>query len=105
MCLIPCYAFIVNLKFVTNFFIITNSVINLNQNIIVSMLVLDVFLYFLLFIYLDQVVPNEFGIKKHPLFFIKCLFKSKKLDTKSLIKMSTNSYSLAGNDIQFLEKQ
>jgi ATP-binding cassette subfamily A (ABC1) protein 3 len=30
--------------------------------------------FYLLFgLYLDQVFPNEFGKKKHPLFFLFCL--------------------------------
>jgi len=35
-------------------------------------------LYLILYFYLDQVLPNEYGIKKHPLFFLKCFSGSKK---------------------------
>lgn len=32
--------------------------------------------FIILFLYLDQVIPNEFGNKKHPLFCLKkCLKK------------------------------
>lgn len=31
-------------------------------------------IYFVLFIYCEQVVPHEFGIPKHPLFFIKWIW-------------------------------
>lgn len=30
-----------------------------------------------MFVYLDKVIPNQFGIRRHPLFFILDLFKSK----------------------------
>ena len=42
------------------------------------MLIVDMVVYFLLYIYLDQVLPNEYGTHKHPLFFIQCLWKKKK---------------------------
>ena len=29
-------------------------------------------IYYVLFIYLSQVLPNEFGNQKHPLFFLQC---------------------------------
>lgn len=32
--------------------------------------------YTLIAFYLDQVLPNELGIKKHPLFFLKCFGRS-----------------------------
>lgn len=34
--------------------------------------------YFILFLYLSLVLPNENGNNLHPLFFLKCLFSSKK---------------------------
>ena len=36
-------------------------------------LIVGTFVYGLLAIYLDQVMPNEFGSHRHPLFFLKCL--------------------------------
>lgn len=30
--------------------------------------------FFILYFYLDQVFPNEYGVAKHPLFFLECLF-------------------------------
>jgi len=36
------------------------------------------FLYFLIFLYLDAVLPREYGIAKHPLFFIDWIWKKKK---------------------------
>ncbi|CAK55643.1 unnamed protein product (macronuclear) [Paramecium tetraurelia] len=35
-------------------------------------------LYFILFFYLDQVFPNEYGVSKHPLFFLQGLFGGSK---------------------------
>lgn len=29
------------------------------------------FVYLLVFIYADQVMPNEYGVAKHPLFFLQ----------------------------------
>ena len=37
----------------------------------------NIFFYLILFIYFDLIIPNEFGIRKHPLFFIKDLFRNK----------------------------
>lgn len=34
------------------------------------MLVVDVFVYLILYFYLDEVLPNEYGISKSPLFFV-----------------------------------
>ena len=46
-------------------------------SIYIGMAIVNI-LFFLIFgLYLDQVFPNEFGKKKHPLFFIKCFFASK----------------------------
>ena len=35
------------------------------------MLLLNIVIFFILGVYLDQVFPNEFGKKKHPLFFLR----------------------------------
>jgi len=36
-----------------------------------SGVVASIFFYLLLYFYLDAIVPNEYGIKKHPLFCFK----------------------------------
>eukprot|EP00828_Plagiopyla_frontata_P010922 TRINITY_DN1596_c0_g1_i2.p2 TRINITY_DN1596_c0_g1~~TRINITY_DN1596_c0_g1_i2.p2 ORF type:complete len:320 (-),score=35.73 TRINITY_DN1596_c0_g1_i2:34-993(-) len=41
------------------------------------MLILNFFIFTIMGLYLDQVFPNEFGKKKHPLFFLSCLFPNK----------------------------
>lgn len=38
-------------------------------------MVLNMFFWMFLALYLDQVFPNEFGQKKHPLFFIRWIWK------------------------------
>lgn len=41
-------------------------------------------IYYILFLYLDAVLPREYGIPKHPLFFLPCFgAKSKKFGKKS----------------------
>lgn len=44
----------------------------------IILLLLDVVIYIILYFYLDEVVSNEYGVSKHPLFFIKALFSKKK---------------------------
>jgi len=39
---------------------------------------LDLIIFVVLSLYLDQVFPNEFGRKKHPLFFLNWIWKPKK---------------------------
>ena len=46
------------------------------ENACVEMAICGV-IYFILYLYLDVVMPNEYGVAKHPLFFIKNLFESK----------------------------
>lgn len=48
------------------------------------MLILDIFLYLALFLWLDQILPNEYGIKKKPYFFITDLLKYLGCKLKSL---------------------
>ena len=47
---------------------------------------LDIVIFVILSLYLDQVFPNEFGRKKHPLFFINWLWKKKHHDKKNKIE-------------------
>jgi hypothetical protein len=44
----------------------------------IIMLLIDCVLYFFLVLYLDKVVPGEFGRTKPPFFFLKTLFSRKK---------------------------
>ncbi|CAD8050496.1 unnamed protein product [Paramecium sonneborni] len=41
-------------------------------------LAIQLVVYFILFIYFEQVIPNEYGIAKHPLFFLKISQNKKK---------------------------
>jgi len=38
---------------------------------------INIIIFSILSIYLDQVFPNEFGQKKHPLFFINWIWRSR----------------------------
>ncbi|KAL7700255.1 ABC1 transporter [Lotmaria passim] len=49
---------------------INNSRDNPTMAVILGMLTADFFIYYLLMLYLDAVVPKEWGTPKHPLFFI-----------------------------------
>ena len=40
-------------------------------------------IYYILFLYLDAVLPREYGIPKHPLFFLPCFGKAKKSKTST----------------------
>ena len=35
------------------------------------------FVYLVTYFYLEEIIPNEYGISKHPLFFLE-IFKKKK---------------------------
>lgn len=39
------------------------------------------FMYFILFLYFDQVIPNEYGISKKPLFFLDYFRNSHEMDS------------------------
>ena len=78
------YSFALNLFLLveSNSVGITNKTVDMlvekySISIYIGMTIVNI-LFFLIFgLYLDQVFPNEFGKKKHPLFFIKCFFASK----------------------------
>lgn len=58
-----------------NFSNASNSYYNYRVSTCFYMLFLNLCLFTILGLYLDQVFPNEFGKKKHPLFFLSCLFQ------------------------------
>ena len=58
-----------NLNLVVQYYTLQTSYLFLLGNIVV---------FAVLAFYLDQVFPNEFGTKKHPLFFLKFLFGKNK---------------------------
>lgn len=51
---------------------------------------ISLLIFSILSIYLDQVFPNEFGQKKHPLFFINWIWR----------KNNKSSYEAPKNDIE-----
>ena len=50
----------------------------------VILLIIDTVLYIVLYFYLDQIIPNEYGVAKSPFFFITDLFKTKHSFRKSI---------------------
>lgn len=48
------------------------------------MLIVTFFAYVLLALYLDEVMPNELGTHRHPLFFLKCFKKQPSSSEHSL---------------------
>lgn len=49
---------------------------------------LNIAIFAILAIYLDQVIPNEFGRKRKALFFLDCFFKRNKIsNTSSIVKL------------------
>ncbi|EAR86885.2 ABC transporter family protein (macronuclear) [Tetrahymena thermophila SB210] len=81
-----------NLDFqIENYSVLTNFYMN----------IINIIIFFVLSIYLDQVFPNEFGKKQHPLFFIRWIWKRQKSqssikpevlsnDTENLIDLKEN---------------
>jgi len=52
---------------------------------------ISIFMFIMLFLYFEQVFPNEFGTKQSPLFFLKCCFKRKKNRKNSSLDMDSSS--------------
>jgi ATP-binding cassette subfamily A (ABC1) protein 3 len=74
MCLFPSTAFT---RIVYEGLIGINNPIVFSINSSLMMLCVDTVLYFTLYVYLDQVLPNEYGTHKHPCFLFKGLFRRK----------------------------
>lgn len=47
-----------------------SSTIDFSTTDYYCMLAVDIFLFSILYLYLDQVLPNEYGTNKHPFFFL-----------------------------------
>lgn len=60
---------------------------------------INIVIFFILSIYLDQVFPNEFGQKKHPLFFIRWIWKPKKV-VNGVNSLNKKSYSIEDVEMQ-----
>lgn len=57
--------------------------INISESESFFMLVFDVFIYFLLYVYCDAIIPNEYGVNRHPLFCLHSIIsKINKLQRK-----------------------
>lgn len=57
---------------------------------------LNIIIFSILSLYLDQVFPNEFGQKKHPFFFINWLWRRKK------VADSARNYSVGDIEMQVI---
>jgi len=61
------------------------------------------FLYILVGIYLYEVVPQQFGVRRHPLFFLKKIFKLftyKKNKVKSELDNTQEISNIMHNDLE-----
>lgn len=58
------------------------------------MLFLDSIIYLIIYFYLDQVLPNEYGINKNPFFFITCLFKKKRKNSENNLQIKNNKIDI-----------
>lgn len=66
-------------------------------------LYLSGFLYILVGMYLYEVVPQQFGVRRHPLFFLKKilkLFRGKKNKIKSELDNSQEISNITHNDLE-----
>jgi ABC-type multidrug transport system fused ATPase/permease subunit len=63
-------------------------------------------IYIFLGIYLYEVLPQQFGIRKHPLFFLKnCLKKNKRIRTKSIDTAAHETIPINSADDEVVEEQ
>jgi len=56
-------------------------------------------------LYLDQVFPNEFGSKKHPLFFIKYFFNNKQSKDYAKVNQVISKDNIEEVDNVFLQME
>ena len=75
---------------------VTSSLDTVNMATVLSMLVFDTILYMLLTLYLDEVLPSEWGTKKHPCFccLLPCFSKSSAADDDYLESINETSPKL-----------
>jgi len=62
---------------------------------VITALFLDGFVYYILYLYLDNIMPREFGVPKHPLFFLETF---KKLFTNKVIEQNEEKQGLMQAD-------
>lgn len=61
---------------------------NYSVGICMGFCALNIVVFFLLALYLDQVFPNEWGAKRNPFFFITCCFRRKPKSLNTSIEYS-----------------
>lgn len=80
--------------------------INTELKTCLIVLFISAFIYVFLGIYLYQVLPQQFGIRKHPLFFLKsCFKKNKRVRTKSIDTQTHENIPIASADDEVVEEQ
>ncbi|CAD8078613.1 unnamed protein product [Paramecium primaurelia] len=67
---------------------LTTTINNYSISIAWTWHIINIIAYLILAIYLDQVFPNEWGVKKHPLFFISWIWEKNRTDRVSHKSMS-----------------
>lgn len=60
----------------------TTMINNYNMQTYFGFMFINLIIFGVLSIYLDQVFPNEFGQRRHPLFFLDWLLKRSSKDSK-----------------------
>lgn len=79
----------------------------------IYMTILNIIVFLVLAFYLDQVFPNEWGHKRHPLFFLECFFKRNKksqqaqqlIDDREAQGHAHANVEEVGADLRKLEKE
>ncbi len=66
----------------------TNTLDTVNMATAMGMLVFDCVLYIVLTLYFDEVLPSEWGTKRHPLFFLPCFWGSKHRTVRRELELS-----------------
>src|SRR5256885_1872286 len=54
--------------------------------------------YFVIFLYLDAVLPTEYGVPKPPCFFLDCFFRKKQDDEDEVEQGGENANELVGKE-------
>ncbi|CAD8082367.1 unnamed protein product [Paramecium sonneborni] len=67
---------------------LTTTINNYSISIAWTWHMINIIVYLVLAIYLDQVFPNEWGVKKHPLFFINWIWQKNRVDRISHSSMT-----------------
>jgi ATP-binding cassette subfamily A (ABC1) protein 3 len=67
----PCLAFTIVPQINSSYALLSANLHKYSSGLAIFMLFFDCIFYFLLYVYLDEVLPNEYGIRKHPIYCLK----------------------------------